>query len=128
MEAAYPDNYKLRMALSLVRKNKNGGQEYVQVRWRPGRGRHPSSASCMQLHRSSSPPGQRRRSRPSLLPNQRRHQNPPTPRQQDKIEEDADEFLDKMMGPTCQFYMCGLKRMYTSVVDVLERVGKVRKD
>lgn len=32
MEAAYPDRFKLFMALSLERKNRKGGLEYVQVR------------------------------------------------------------------------------------------------
>ena len=32
MEAAYPKNFSQSLALSLERKNKHGGQEYVQAR------------------------------------------------------------------------------------------------
>jgi sulfite reductase alpha subunit-like flavoprotein len=42
---------------------------------------------------------------------------------QDKIEENADEFLELMASDDAIFYFCGLKRMYTSVLEVLERVG-----
>ncbi|KAI8474033.1 MAG: ferredoxin-NADP+ reductase [Monoraphidium minutum] len=74
MEAAYPDNFKLSMALSLEHKNKAGNMEYVQ----------------------------------------------------DKIEEEAGRFLDLMAAPRTQFYFCGLKRMYSSTMEVLERIGKER--
>lgn len=39
---------------------------------------------------------------------------------QDRIHEHADEFLDLMSSDDCIFYFCGLKRMYTSVLDMLE--------
>jgi hypothetical protein len=38
MESAYPEHFRLDMALSLERKNKQGGLEYVQVGWGGGRG------------------------------------------------------------------------------------------
>ncbi|GBF87830.1 ferredoxin-NADP+ reductase [Raphidocelis subcapitata] len=43
---------------------------------------------------------------------------------QDKIEEDAEAFLAAMGDGSTQFYFCGLKRMYSSVTEVLERMGK----
>jgi hypothetical protein len=39
---------------------------------------------------------------------------------QDRIHEHAQEFLDLMASDDCIFYFCGLKRMYTSVLDMLE--------
>lgn len=39
---------------------------------------------------------------------------------QDRIHEHAEEFLDLMSSDDCIFYFCGLKRMYTSVLDMLE--------
>ena len=43
------------------------------------------------------------------------------------IEARADEFLALMTGPRAVFYFCGLKRMYTSVMDTLEALGKARR-
>lgn len=43
---------------------------------------------------------------------------------QDCIEENADEFLKLMNSDDALFYFCGLKRMYSSVLEVLQRVGK----
>jgi ferredoxin--NADP+ reductase len=43
---------------------------------------------------------------------------------QDKIEENIDQFLELMGSDDAVFYFCGLKRMYASVLDVLDRVGK----
>jgi hypothetical protein len=46
---------------------------------------------------------------------------------QDRIHEHADEFLELMASDDCIFYFCGLKRMYTSVLDMLEvRLSFVR--
>jgi ferredoxin--NADP+ reductase len=42
---------------------------------------------------------------------------------QDRIEENADAFLRLMASDDALFYFCGLKRMYCSVLEVLERVG-----
>lgn len=39
---------------------------------------------------------------------------------QDRIHERAQEFLDLMASDDAIFYFCGLKRMYTSVLDMLE--------
>jgi Na+-transporting NADH:ubiquinone oxidoreductase subunit NqrF len=39
---------------------------------------------------------------------------------QDRIHEHAQEFLDLMASDDCIFYFCGLKRMYSSVLDMLE--------
>lgn len=39
---------------------------------------------------------------------------------QDRIHEHAEEFLDLMASDDVIFYFCGLKRMYTSVLDMLE--------
>ena len=47
---------------------------------------------------------------------------------QDRIHEHADEFLKLMAGDDCIFYFCGLKRMYTSVLDMLEvRLSSLRE-
>jgi len=64
-----------------------------------------------------------------LSPLQHHTKQPPgNPNHQDLIEEDAAAFLDKMIdSPSTQFYMCGLKRMYTSVIEVLERLGEERR-
>jgi len=45
---------------------------------------------------------------------------------QDRIEENAEEFLQLMTSTDAQFYFCGLKRMYTSVLEVLQRIGAER--
>ena len=37
---------------------------------------------------------------------------------QDSIEESGEEFLDLLASDDCLFYFCGLKRMYTSVMEV----------
>jgi hypothetical protein len=39
---------------------------------------------------------------------------------QDRIHEHADEFLDLMASDDAIFYFCGLKRMYSSVLEMLE--------
>lgn len=45
---------------------------------------------------------------------------------QDRIEEHAEEFLDLMSGDEAIFYICGLKRMYSSTLEVLERMGAAK--
>lgn len=45
---------------------------------------------------------------------------------QDSIEESGEEFLDLLASDDCLFYFCGLKRMYTSVMEVVERLGEER--
>ncbi|KAF8058332.1 hypothetical protein HT031_005649 [Scenedesmus sp. PABB004] len=45
---------------------------------------------------------------------------------QDRIREHADEFLDLMASDDAIFYFCGLKRMYASVLEVLESMGRER--
>jgi len=42
---------------------------------------------------------------------------------QDRIEENADEFLRLMASEDAHFYFCGLKRMYSSVLETLQRIG-----
>lgn len=39
---------------------------------------------------------------------------------QDRIHEHADKFLDLMASDDAIFYFCGLKRMYSSVLEMLE--------
>lgn len=39
---------------------------------------------------------------------------------QDRIHEHAQEFLDLMATDDTIFYFCGLKRMYSSVLEMLE--------
>jgi sulfite reductase alpha subunit-like flavoprotein len=39
---------------------------------------------------------------------------------QDRIHEHAQEFLDLMASDDTIFYFCGLKRMYSSVLEMLE--------
>jgi hypothetical protein len=39
---------------------------------------------------------------------------------QDRIHEHAQEFLDLMASDDAIFYFCGLKRMYSSVLEMLE--------
>eukprot|EP00878_Enallax_costatus_P008438 GHUV01008819.1.p1 GENE.GHUV01008819.1~~GHUV01008819.1.p1 ORF type:complete len:176 (+),score=52.72 GHUV01008819.1:479-1006(+) len=43
---------------------------------------------------------------------------------QDRIHEHADEFLDLMQSDDAIFYFCGLKRMYSSVLEMLETMGR----
>lgn len=45
---------------------------------------------------------------------------------QDRIHEHRDEFLELMASDDAYFYFCGLKRMYSSVLDVLEAMGRER--
>lgn len=47
---------------------------------------------------------------------------------QDRIHEHAQEFLDLMASDDCIFYFCGLKRMYSSVLDMLEVMGREHCD
>lgn len=42
---------------------------------------------------------------------------------QDRIEESGEEFLDLLASDDCLFYFCGLKRMYTSVMEVRLRAA-----
>ncbi|KAF5842466.1 hypothetical protein DUNSADRAFT_7076, partial [Dunaliella salina] len=44
----------------------------------------------------------------------------------DRIEENAEEFLQLMASDDAQFYFCGLKRMYSSVLEVLQCLGAER--
>lgn len=48
------------------------------------------------------------------------------PRAQDRIEANAEEFLDLMVSGRGRFYFCGLKRMYSSVTASLEKLGAAR--
>ncbi|WIA41673.1 hypothetical protein OEZ86_009022 [Tetradesmus obliquus] len=43
---------------------------------------------------------------------------------QDRIHEHAQEFLDLMASDDAIFYFCGLKRMYSSVLEMLETMGR----
>ncbi|KAI7845616.1 hypothetical protein COHA_000902 [Chlorella ohadii] len=45
---------------------------------------------------------------------------------QDRIEESGEEFLALLASDDALFYFCGLKRMYTSVMEVVERLGAER--
>lgn len=45
---------------------------------------------------------------------------------QDLVEANAGAFLELMLGDSAIFYFCGLKRMYTGVVERLEALGKQR--
>lgn len=51
---------------------------------------------------------------------------PLPPLAQDRIEANAEEFLDLMVSGRGRFYFCGLKRMYSSVTASLERLGAAR--
>jgi benzoyl-CoA 2,3-dioxygenase component A len=43
---------------------------------------------------------------------------------QDRIHEHGEEFLNLMRSDDAVFYFCGLKRMYSSVLEELEQLGK----
>jgi len=43
---------------------------------------------------------------------------------QDRIREHGHQFLDLMKSDDALFYFCGLKRMYSSVLEELDHIGQ----